>query len=187
MSEDLTRNIHTEEITLIKSVFKDNDTLLKTTRACMLGLGLTGEEKELLKNTYQNEALMKVLHRKFLPTLRKDEPIGQVSDVWLGVETQVFGQSPDAIEQAVRYKQGAIELTRRALTLLQNPDAEVEPIKLDYSPDLYLNDPLRIALLVRNQYIRHVEQQLLFLKVISEQKDETPEDVGKRLAKDSVR
>lgn len=174
-------NVDQEEIKLIKATFKDNEELLKTTRACMFGLGLTDDEKELLRSTYSSENLMKIMQKKFLPTLSKEAPIGQVSDIWLGVESQVFGQPRDTIEQSVQYKKMAVDMTAKALEALQDPDVEVPSLDFEISTV----DGLQIKLLARNQYIRHVEQQLLFLKVISEQKDETPDEIAERVKKNS--
>lgn len=176
-------NINQEEVSLIKSIFKDNEKLLKATRACMFGLGLTNDEKSLLKSTYSSEPLMKIMFKRFVPRISKDEPIGQISDIWLGVETQVFGHSRDTIYQAVQYKKKAVDLTEQALALLSDP--QDDKIDLNFTPSQA--DDLQIELLARNQYIRHIEQQLLFIKVISEQKDESPIEAAKRLKKDSTK
>lgn len=181
MSERL--NINQEDVALVKSVFKDNENLLLATRACMFGFELTSEEKELLRSTYSNERLMQVMHKKFLPTLDKNAQIGQESDVWLGVEQQVFGMNRDTIYQAVHYKKQAVEMTARALKALVNPD-EV-PVNLNFDPDVFIADDLQINLLARNQYIRHVAQQILFLKVIAEQKEPTDVELKKKQDQDS--
>ena len=179
-------NINEEEIKLIKATFKGNDKLLQLTRAVMLGLDLTEDEKEAVKSAYSSEPLMKIMYKRFLPRLSKEEGIGQISDTWLGVETQVFGHSKETIYQAIQYKKGAIELTQRALNLLQSPDSG-DKIDVDYDPDRYMADELGVNLLIRNQYVRHVENQLTFLKVISDFNDESKEDAQKRLKKDSTK
>ncbi len=180
-----TLNINKEEADLIKSVFKDNDELLKSMRALFFGQKLSAEEKSVIKSTFANEALYKIVKNRFLPELDRDLPIGQVSDVWYGTESMVFGQTRDTIEQAVQYKDMAIDMTRKAMELLKDPDGE--QIDVSYNPDLIIKDPLQIKLLARNQYLRHINDQLMFLKMIASQVDETEEERKERRLKDSAK
>lgn len=172
------------EISLIKSVFADNDALLKAIRALFLNLDVTALDRDMVRAAFSGKpALLKIMHKRFNPKLDRDTPIGQQSDSWLGAEGMVFGAQRDTIEQAVSYKEQALKMLSQALLLLENPEGEL--LDLDYTPSLMLNDPLRIHLLARNQYIRHVESQLLFLKLIAGQKSETAEAAKERLMKSS--
>lgn len=172
-----------QEIALIKSIFKDNEQLLKHMRSLFLGIPLTDVEKGMIALELKGEEIQKVLQRRFLPTIEKDAPIGQISDVWLGVETMIFGAQRDTIEQAVLYKEKALKMTAHALSLLNNLDGE--PVDISYNADV--SDSLQINLLARNQFLRHVEQQLLFLKIISEQEDESQKDKVERNKRDSTK
>lgn len=173
--------VNKEETDLIRSVFKDNENLLKVMRALFLGLGVSQDEKNLIKSTFSNGTLVKVIENRFLPSIDKDMPIGQVADVWLGAEQMIFGAHKDTITQAVGYKEQSIQLTRQAIGLLENPDNEAPSIEFKGETDV-----LGVSLLARNQFIRHVEQQLLFLKMIAEQKEETEKEKKERMAKDST-
>lgn len=179
----LVSNTTAEENKYIKNIYKNNEHLLKITRAGMLGLDLEESEKELLRSTYSDKNLVRIITKRFVPTVDKNAPIGQIADVWLGIEQQVFGQPESTIEQAVQYKDLAIKMSLQSIDFLQNPDGE--QVSIDYDPNKNLNDPLRINLLARNQYLRHVEQQLLFLKTIAEQADENEEEKRIRELKDS--
>jgi hypothetical protein len=168
-----------EERKQIVSVFKDNDQLLKSIRAVLLNLNPTGSDVTSVMGL--SPEVKKIIKNRFLPELDKETPIGQIKDSWLGAEQMVFGQHRDAIEQAIKYKEAAIEMTKDALKLL---DGEGDPIDLTFSPNPL--DPLAIGLMARNQFIRHVETQLFALYVVANQKQETPVQTAKRIHKDSV-
>lgn len=152
-------------------------------RALFFGLGATADEKELVRAAFTNPELLRIVRHKFVPTLSKDSPIGQVQDVWLGVEQMIFGASRDTIDQALAYKNAAIEMTESALALLVNPDGPQVSLQVSITPD----DHLGIAMLARSQFIRHVEAQLVFLNIIANQNVETPQDAAKRARKDSTK
>lgn len=169
---------------ILIQVFKDNEVLLKAMRAVMLNLLPTSEEKELVRSTFNNEALYNAVSQKFIPTISKDSPIGQVADVWLGVEQMVYGHPRDTIEQAMRYKDASIKMTKQALKLLKNPDETPVEIKVEVSDFNLKNDPLAIFILARNQFLRHIENQLLFLFITANQ--DKKEDIQKRLKQNSA-
>lgn len=181
-------NLNDEEVKVLQSIFKGNDALLQAIRAVMLGLTPTDEENKLVASTFANPRLQGIFRKRFLPGIDKTAPIGQVSDTWLGVETMVFGQHPDAIRQALEYKREAIIMTDHALERLVNPNlaSTTTGLVLQYDPAMYPTDSLGIKLLARNQFIRHIEQQLLMIKLIAEQSTAT-DDSGKKKAKDSAR
>lgn len=159
--------ISEKEQELIKGAFEKNDILLQAMRALFLDLEVTEEEKTLVKSTFADTELLKFVTQRFYPVIRKEAPIGQVQDAWLGVEQMIFGNAAGTIFQAVNYKQQALDMTKVALALLVDPNGP--RVDLEYSPKKYLNDEFQINLLARNQYIRHVEQQLLFLMLIANQ------------------
>lgn len=170
--------------TAIKSIFANNEDLLKTIRALFLGLPITEGDKQIIRDTFQNAALLQAVRNRFLPVLTRDAPIGTAMDLWLGVEQMVFGHPRETIEQAVRYKAAAVDFTEQALSLLTNPDgARFSPV---FIPTIE-GDELQISLLARNQFIRHVEQQLLSIWVVANKDTSSPADVAKRLEQNSTK
>lgn len=172
-----------EEVELIKGTFKDNEELLKIMRALFFGLSVSREEKDLIRSTFANKDLLKLMRKKFSPQIDRNAPMGQISDNWLGAESLIFGAMPSTIKQALEYKRFGIDLVQKALSLLENPDAYT--ISLFYDPKE--DDELGTKLLGRNQYMRMMESQLLMLKVISDQKTETTQERMNRLAQDSAK
>lgn len=160
-----TTGLNERDVELIQRTFSiEDETLLKAMRALFLGFPVSAEQKQLIKSTFADPALRRVIQRKFYPQIDPDEDIGKIQDAWLGVEEMVFGHNPTQIEQALQYKSGALDLTRTALKLLDDPDGPRPDISIKINP---MADPLGISLLVRNQYVRHVEQQLVFLKIVA--------------------
>lgn len=171
------------ELSKIKEVFLGNDALLKAMRGLFFGLGITDAEKELIKTTFANDEIYNIVKNRFYPTLKKDDNIGQAQDIWLGAETMIFGVPRDTIVQAIQYKDRAMKMVKRGLDLLKDPISD--GIHVEYNPNI--PDELGIDLLARNQYVRHVESQLLFLKVIAETKKDTPKEAEERATKNSAR
>ena len=168
------------ELDLIRTGFAENDALLKATRALFLGLNPTKQERDMVRNSYTPE-LIAIVRQRFMPSMNKSAEIGTLQDVWLGVESMVFGQPKETQFQAVAYKALAIEMTEKALALLENPDGEAPDIA--FNPKQYVMDEQSVFLLARNMFIRHVEKQLGFLKLIAAQKKSSPrEEEEKRLA-----
>lgn len=186
MSEQKPQTTITErDLEVIKQAFQGNDALLKTMRALFFGMGVTDAEKELILKTFSNDELFAVVSNRFYPQLNKETPIGQAQDVWLGAETMVFGAPKDTIQQAIEYKNRALKMTHVALGLLRNPDGEAPRVR--YVPDEIVGDELGLELLARNQYVRHIENQLLFLKVIADTKKETTQETTKRVQQNSAK
>lgn len=175
------RNISNEEMLLIQATFDER--LLQAIRAVVFNLTPTPEEQALVQSTFANPKIFELVQRRLYPVLSKTSPIGQVQDAWLGVEQMIFGVPKDTIYQAVQYKDQALKMTAHALELLKDPTGR--PIDLDYSPVKASMDELQVMLLARNQFIRHIEQQLLFLLLISKQP--SPKEKELAAAKDSTK
>jgi hypothetical protein len=176
----------TQEQTIIEQYFKGNEGLLKMMRRLFYGLAVTDAERKIIKDTFKDPVLFKIISNRFLPdyrTIDDDVPIGGSSDVWLGVEEMCFGKHEDTIKQAIEYKYLSIKMTQQALALLQNPNGK--QINLEYIPSMYPNDPQAINLLGRNIYMRHIDKQLTFLYVVANADNINIEDVKKRLEMNS--
>jgi hypothetical protein len=171
---------------LIKQVFGKHPNLVQLMQSLFLGFELTSDEKELIKSTFTNDELFEAIRRRIAPRLERDTIVGQQSDEWAGLETDIYGSHPDKIYQAVHYKKEAIAMANKAVALLRNPDGE--QIDISFDPDSKINDPLQIKLLARNMYIKMIQNQLSTIWIISEQKEgENPQQTAERILKDSAK
>lgn len=175
------RNLNDEEIDLIRKTF--DEPLLKSLRGLFFGLGISDAEKTQIKSTFSNKRLLAIMYKRLYPTLDRDMAIGQMQDVWMGVEKMIFSFPADTVYQALQYKEISLKYTKQALELLTKPNGKAP--SLDYSPANYPNDTLGITLLGRNQFMSHIEHQLLFLWLIVQSKPVTSEEKAKKVIKDS--
>lgn len=175
-----------KEAALLKTVFKDNDSLLLTMRSLFFGFTLNTSEKKLIKDIFKGVELKEAVRKKIFPILSNDVPIGQVADFWMGMEQQIFGQMKDTIYQAVASKEQVFDMLQVAMALLENPDGQ--PVDISYRPSSWHTDPGQIHLLARTLYIKTIETGLMMIKVVSSQGEaESMEDVKKRMLKDSTK
>lgn len=170
---------------LIKQTFKDGERLLKDVRTLLVGGELLADQKTHIRSVFADANLRDLMRRRFLPSITDDSDmaLGVVRDIWIGAEQMIFGESKDVIEQAMRYKEKSIDHTRKGLALLADPDGEKVPLKV--LP--YDEDPLQIELIARNMYIRHVDEQLSYLWLIANQKEETKKETETKRIRNSTR
>ena len=173
-----------KEIALIKSTFAENDVLLVAVRKLFFGQDITSDEKKMIKSAFSSDEVVNALRRKVYGLNSFETPIGQLSDFWLGVESQIFGASRDTVYQAVMSKEMVLDMFTKAFNLLTNPDGEKVSVELSINLD---TDPLGVKIIARNLYMKAIETGLLGVKTIAGIKTESTEDAIKRLSKDSAR
>lgn len=171
-----------KDIDVIKSAFAENDELLVMIRKLFFGGKLTADEKKIITSTFSNEEVVEVLRRKVYGINNFETPIGQLSDFWLGAETQIFGANRDTVYQAIMSKELVLSMFTKAFNLLSNPDGE--RVSINFINDIQA-DPLGVSLISRNLYMKAVESALHAVKVIAGMKSETVEDAVKRMQSDS--
>lgn len=174
-----------KDIELIKSIFSENDALLLAIRKLFFGVDITQEEKNIVTSAFSNPEAVEVFRRKVYGLNNFDTPIGQLSDFWLGAESQIFGASRDTVYQTIASKELIFSMFEKAIKLLTNPDGEkvdINSMKMSIEAD-----PLGIYLIARNLYMKAVESALLAVMTIAGMKTETVEDAVKRLKQDSTK
>lgn len=171
-------NLREDENLLIQKTFSEE--LLLAMRSLFYGLEFNDSDKTLIRAVFSDPKALVAVRRRFLPKLDTSTPIGSVGDAWIGVEENIYGAHRDTIKQAIGYKELVIDMTEKALQLLENPDGQ--RISLKYQPEL--DDELGTKLLARNMFIKHVESQLNFLKIVMGNKPkELPTTGGKKGAR----
>jgi len=167
---------------LLKSVFKDNDFLLKTMRGLFFGFTLTEEQKKLIKDTFKGPELRDVVRRKFFSRLGDECEIGQIADFWAGVpEEKIVGASEEQISQILAPRAKVFGMFVMSMALLENPDGE--QVNIEYS--LKEGDKLALELLTRNKYMNSIENGLSQIKMVAEHKELTPKEIEELSKKNS--
>ncbi len=150
----------------------------------MFGQEMSDQEKAVIKETFSNKELVEAVRHKTYGTNNFNTPIGQLSDFWIGVESQIFGASRDTIYQSIESKKLVFKMFTTAFNLLENPDGE----KVDISSDLDLNaDPLGVKMIARNLFMKAIDGSLMSLLQIGGKSGETIEETVKRLQRDSAK
>lgn len=171
------------EIALIKSTFVENDGLLQIMRSLFEGLEVSQSDRELIKSIFSNNDLRNLIIKRFYPTINGDSPIGQTVDIWLG--PAVDGKGLNEIREEIIIYNKFVKLLKKALALLDNPFGESVDLGVNIDSNIMVEDPFFSTLLARNKFIKYIESQLVMLKVIAGQKEETPQQAKKRLEGDS--
>lgn len=182
-NQNETKLMYTQkDIDLLKSVFADNDILMSAIRKLFFGVDISEYEQALIKDSFENPEIVDVFRKRVYGLNNFNTPIGQLSDFWLGAETQVFGASRDTIYQVYESKKMVFGMFEKAFKLLTNLDGE--KVDITSFPDT-TKDPLQVWLIARNLYMKAVETALLNIKTVAGAKEESAEEAIKRLTKDS--
>lgn len=170
------------EMSLIKSTFKDNDSLLKSIRKAMLQLPLNAIDLSNLK--LLNKDLLAILRKTFLPTIDPEAPLTQVIDLWMTVS--IADKLPKEAYPHLIARQRLIEYIEQQLGYLENGNKFEKEIR--FSDFINLDsgdyDSIYANLTARNTMIQHTEQQLSVLQILAEQ-NETDEEIKEKQNKNS--
>lgn len=181
MDKDTKLSVPMEQVQVIKDAFRGNESLLKAVRAVLLGLEVTPEERNEVTYTFSDTKVVKVIKERLNPQMDKNAQFGQLKNAWSEIVTSIVGQHPDTIKQHLTYNVKRQELMAKGIESLSDPQAP--KVDLTYSVDN--DDELATTLIAREQYIKHVDTQIMFLRVIAEQESET--EVKKKKEQDSTK
>lgn len=174
------------ELGIIKSTFSENPAILLALRKVFLQAKLTKEDLEVLKPIRENKAVQSLVRKTYLPELELDAPIGQMIDLWLTVDNK--DKSPMESTLALKVRARLMELINAGLARLETDKTDATEKVIEFKPDFELDDEnLYVEWMARNGVITHTEFQLSQLSFLAEKKDETPEELKKRLQRDSSR
>ena len=170
------------EIETLKKAFAENDELLISIRALLLGFPIKKSEADVIEATFKDKNVREAFRKKLYPILSPTSLIGQGGDYWYGTDTEILGRDPDTIAQMVNSKHKVLETLEQAMDLLENP---ISGKKILLSIEDTKTDPFQVALLARNKYINAVGTALSMIKAVAGLKNETVEETKRRLMTDS--
>ena len=178
-----------EEIALFKEYFSGQEGLLKSIRSLLIGLDVPDEEKKRIQAVFSSKPLLEAFRHRIYQLETDDVPLGQVNDLWMGLDARLQGASIDAITQAIKVRTRVIRLFEKIESYLQDPFQE----KLDLRVSLaQLENSFNLSesacdLMARNMYIKSVDMVLAIVQNITQKKEESPEEVLARVRKDSTK
>jgi hypothetical protein len=173
------------EISLIRNTFLDNDKILKAIRKVFLQLPLDNGDEAELAVFKGHKDLMKVMRKTFLPELDGNAPLNQNVDLWMTV--QIADKTPaEAYPHIVARAKLILYIKQRLMALEGLMDSEMIIFEnLTIKEDLPTADLAYVNLIVRNIVVNHTEQMLVQLEDLANIKEETPEEVAKKINMDS--
>ena len=170
------------EIETLKKAFAENDDLLISIRALLLGFDIKKSEADVIASTFKDKAVLEAFRKKLYPVLTPTSLIGQGGDYWYGTDTEILGREPSTIGQIVESKHRVLSMLEQGMKLLENP-ASGKKMSLAFRD--VKSDPFQIELLARNKYINAVGTALSMIKAVAGLRSETVEQTKKRLTMDS--
>jgi hypothetical protein len=158
---------------LLQSYFKDNEDLLLALRNLLFGFDLDERETAMLAPMLKSQETIALLNKMFFPQLGKDIPVGQSIDLWMIIKLE------DPQQYDVNLKAHEVFLAKidSALKRLLDPKVKVD-LTCKQSP---------ADIKGRNTFIQHIEGQLTAIRVLANEKVETPEERIMKQAKDSLK
>lgn len=174
------------ELGIIKSVFSENDDLLKSLRKFFLDLELNAVDTNNIDTQIKPKPeVLKLLRKTFRPTLDGEAPFHQVIDLWFTVDLK--GKTSDIAIEELASRGKLIKYLDAKLSILEGKEVEnITFDSLDYSEDKTDSDNF-IDVVTRNTLIGHVEMQLTQLLTLAGLKDETVDDTLDKLKLNSTK
>lgn len=185
MDEDMLK----DEIALFKQHFSDQEGLLKSIRSLLIGQDVSEEEKKRIKAVFSNKDVLNALRHRVYQLETDDVPLGQMNDLWMGLDARLQGASIDAIFQAIKVRTRLARLFEKIELYLIDPFQEKLDLKvnLDVLEHSFNLNETACDIMARNMYIKSVDMVLAIIHSLTQGKDETPEEVLARVRKDSTK
>ncbi len=176
---DGVRELYEKTQELLRKTFVGNEPLLRAMSNVMLGVCESASEKGLLKATFVDPEVFRVVKARFLPSLADAMTLAQAKDEWVGIELDISGKPEYTVQQMVGYKARLIAMMRQGVELLRNPDGTPVDLSVD---ETLAGDPMGTKVMARAQYIMNVNQQITFIWIAANQAkaEDKPTPGGKK-------
>lgn len=182
------RRVTDEAIMLFKGMFAENFELVIAMRKFLLQIPLTAFDASVIAtNLNGKDELYKIVFDMFSPKLRGDEPLHQVTDLWLPLK--VKEESTESVILQIKSRKILIKYIEERINLLFGKQTD-ETMKLSSlvefdNIDEMDSEDVHVNIHARNGIIQHIEAQLATLYLLAGLKGETIEQTAKRLQQNS--
>lgn len=175
------------ELSLIKTVFGDNEALLYTVRKVLLQFPLTDAERNLIKLSITPE-VWAVLKKRILPDIGEEFPLTQLADIRTTLTEQLKVKTAEEMRLLFAAKQLEIDYLEQQFAALKDIEA-AQPSK-----EVVLKDMARITGDDRMDYINmhaylfllgYIDPMLNFIRAIAGEKKETLDEQKQRMERSS--
>ena len=172
------------ELQLIKDVFADNDELLYAIRKVFLQFELTEKDKGLLNQI--TPAVYHILEKRIHPTPSNEFPLGQISTLLTTLTLDIKAKTVEEAIPAFHAKATEIAYLDQQFAVLKDPESP-QPIQLAKLGDIVGKDHEEafVGLTVYLFIYGWIDPNLLGIKAIAGQKEETLDQLEKRMRQNS--
>lgn len=173
------------EIDLMKSVFLNNDELLYLIRRVFLQKEITEEERKSLK-TSMTDTVVALMHKSFLPTVDADAPLFQLTDMHMGLQTDMKTLGVDAMIPLMKAKELEIKYLTQQLEILKGKDVYPSITLQGLTLEVPNQESWYVNITARNYLLSHIDSVINQFKFLAfKEIDETPEKAMERMKRDS--
>lgn len=179
------------ELSLIKNTFggEEGEDRLYLVRNVLLQFPLSADEKKRIKG-FMTSAVYDVLKKRVVPEVGPDLPLGQLADLQQTLTNDLKTKDVDEMAPLFVAKQLEIDYLKQQFEQLMDVERE-------FTSKIILNNLAQITgpmsdcgnwfvnTTARNFILGYVDSMLIMFKNIAEVKNETPEEMKKRLTRDS--
>lgn len=169
------------ELGLIKALFADNTGLLYTIRKSLLGFTLSEEEQKTLRSLSKES--IAVIRKTFLPQLDPNAPLFQLSDMVLGLNVDMKGQTEENSLPLIEAKSIEVKYMEEALDILEGSDIRHE-LNLEDLARFDSPNPF-VHITARNYLLNYIDSNCKQLEFLAGTKEESVEETVERLKKNS--
>jgi len=143
------------------------------------------KQEQALRLTIFNEEVVSVMRKLFLPIVEGGEPLHQVTDLWSPTQINLDGMPFDEALMKIEARARFLEYIDQQLKVLGGNGKE--DIKFSsFSLDRNASPPDKLTNLITRQIIlKHIEDQLMQTALIAGTKEETEEEMLKRIYSNS--
>lgn len=173
------------ELSLIKSVFAENEELIYAVRNVLLQFENSPVENKLVKD-FITEPVIAVLKKRIFPQVEKDLPLTQLGDLLQTLNKDMQAKGPEEMEPLFMAKLIEIEYLDQQFVELSG-----EKVIRIHSLDDWANlkgksaTQMYVETTARNFILAYVDGMLMHLKTIAGEKKESLEEAKKRMERNS--
>lgn len=177
-----------DELALFKSVFAENESLLYLIRKVLLQFPMTPEDTIALKKQITPEVL-KLVKKRMIQEIGDDYPLTQIGDLYQTLTGDLAKNTVEEMAPLFEAKELEIDYLEQQFKVLGDLDKkdELQSILLDDMKNLKGKTPVEkyVETTARNFILGFVDPRLVLIKDLAGKKSESPEEVEKRLQRDS--
>ena len=169
------------ELSLIKVLFAENEPLLFVIRKSILGFKLNENEENLVKGLSKETTTL--LRKAFLPDLDPSSPLFQLTDMVMGLNVDMKGQTQEFSIPMIAAKSIEIQYMEEAMDILEGKD-----VKHEHTLQSLANlkdENAFVNVTARNYLLSYIDSNCKQLEFLAGTKEETVEETISRLQKNS--